>query len=71
MTEWPAAPDGALGPLHRRLFALVPIDASAHIDDLIRQLEENSSSEVIAALCELELAGLVRQLPGKNYVRVW
>jgi len=50
---------------------LLQIDASTHIDALIQQLEENSTSEVIAALCELELAGHIRQLPGKSYVRVW
>lgn len=66
----PAA-DGGLSPLQRRLAQLLQIDASVHIDALIQQLEENSCSEIIAALCELELAGYIRQLPGKNYVRVW
>jgi DNA processing protein len=28
-----------------------------------------TSSEVFTALFELEMAGRVRQLPGKNYVR--
>ena len=37
------------------------------LDHLIETLEGTSSSEVIAALFELELAGLVRQLPGKSY----
>jgi DNA processing protein len=50
---------------------LVQADASIHIDALIGQLDENSPSEIIAALCELELAGQIRQLPGKSYVRVW
>lgn len=62
----------ALSPIQRRLLGLVQVDVSVHIDALIGQLEEASSaSEIIAALCELELAGYVRQLPGKNYVRVW
>jgi DNA processing protein len=30
-----------------------------------------SSSEIFAALFELELAGRIRQLPGKNYVRTF
>ena len=30
-----------------------------------------SSSEVIAAIFELELQGKVRQLPGRSYVKVW
>ena len=37
---------------------------------LIEQLEaELGSAEIFTALFELELAGRVRQLPGKNYVR--
>ena len=62
----------ALPPVQRRLLELVQVDVGVHIDTLIGQLEEvSSASEIIAALCELELAGYVRQLPGKNYVRVW
>jgi len=61
-----------LPPLQRHLLEMVQVDASTHIDALIDRMgEESSTSEVIAALCELELAGVVRQLPGKNYVRVW
>jgi DNA processing protein len=41
------------------------------LDNLIESMGGVSSSEVIAALFELELAGLVRQLPGKSYIRVW
>jgi len=58
-------------PLHRRLLGLIQIDASTHIDALIELVEDSSTSEIIAALCELELAGQIRQLPGKSYVRVW
>ena len=40
------------------------------LDELIEQLEgELASAEIFAALFELELAGRVRQMPGKNYVR--
>jgi DNA processing protein len=35
----------------------------------VEQLEtELSSSEIFVALFELELAGKVRQMPGKNFV---
>jgi DNA processing protein len=34
-------------------------------------LEDRPSSELIPVLFELELLGLVRQLPGKNFVKVW
>ena len=45
-------------------------DESVQLDELIEQLEtELGSAEIFTALFELELAGRVRQLPGKNYVR--
>jgi predicted Rossmann fold nucleotide-binding protein DprA/Smf involved in DNA uptake len=51
-------------------FALIKPDASTHIDEIVERLEpEVSSSEIFAALFELELSGKVRQLPGKNFVR--
>jgi DNA processing protein len=52
------------------LRALKP-DAPVGLDHLVDTLEGISPSEVIAVLFELELAGLVRQLPGKNFLRVW
>ena len=60
----------ALPPHERRLFALLKPDESTHIDELVERLEpEISASEIFAALFELELAGKIRQLPGKNFVR--
>jgi len=45
-------------------------DESTQLDELIENLEaELGSAEIFTALFELEIAGLVRQLPGKNYVR--
>ena len=29
-----------------------------------------SSSETLAALCEMEMRGIIRQMPGKQFVRV-
>ena len=59
-------------PHERRVLALLKADESTHIDDLVERLElELSSSEIFAALFELELAGKVRQLPGKNFVKVF
>jgi DNA processing protein len=41
-----------------------------HIDEIVERLEAKmSSSEIFAALFELELAGKVRQMPGKNFVK--
>ncbi len=45
-------------------------DESLQLDDLIERLETKLvSGEIFTALFELELAGKVRQMPGKNYVR--
>jgi DNA processing protein len=45
-------------------------DESLQLDELIEGLDgELGSSEIFAALFELELAGRIKQLPGKNYVR--
>ncbi len=46
-------------------------DVPVHLDALIETLLYHSSSELIAALLELEMLGLIRQLPGKNFVKVW
>jgi DNA processing protein len=58
-------------PEHERIvFERLRHDESTQLDDLIEQLEADlGSSEIFTALFELELAGRVRQLPGKNYVR--
>jgi DNA processing protein len=46
-------------------------DASITLDYLVESLAGTSPSEIIAALFELELAGLIRQLPGKSFIKVW
>ena len=45
-------------------------DEATQLDELIDGLEARlGSPEIFAALFELELAGRVKQMPGKNYVR--
>jgi DNA processing protein len=62
--------DSALPPHEKKVFALLKADEPTHIDELVERLEPDvSSSEIFAALFELELAGKIRQLPGKNFVR--
>jgi DNA processing protein len=46
-------------------------DSAIGLDLLMDTVEQASSSEVLAVLFELESAGLVRQVPGKRYIRVW
>ena len=62
--------ENELGPHEKRILALLKADEATHIDEIVERLEpEVSSSEIFAALFELELAGKVRQLPGKNFVK--
>ena len=47
-------------------------DEAMQWDEIIERLEpELSFSEIFAAMFELELAGKVRQLPGKKFVKVF
>jgi DNA processing protein len=41
------------------------------LDTLVEALEGFTPSELMAALFELEMNDLVKQLPGKNFVKVW
>jgi DNA processing protein len=63
-----------LGPadkVAREVLGILSTDAATQIDELLDKVENCTSSEVIAALFELEMAGTVRQLPGRNFVKVW
>jgi DNA processing protein len=62
--------DNPLSPHERKIYALLKADEATHIDTIVERLEQDmSSSEIFAALFELELAGKVRQMPGKNFVK--
>jgi DNA processing protein len=64
----------SLGPMQevaRKVLENLSVDTATHIDELLGRVEHFSSSEIIAALFELELLGLVKQLPGRNFVKVW
>jgi DNA processing protein len=60
-----------LGPIAQQALRTLRVDVSIHLDDLIEKVEDVSTSELIAALFELEMLGLVKQLPGKNFIKVW
>jgi len=63
-------PDDGLPPHEKRILSLLKADEATHIDELVEKLEtEISSSEIFAALFELELTGKVKQMPGKNFVK--
>jgi DNA processing protein len=61
-------PQKALG---RKLLNSLQVDEPKQLDALLESFEGVSSSELISALFELEMNGLVRQLPGKKFVKVW
>ena len=59
-----------LSPHEKLILSQLKKDEATHIDELVERLEAQvSSSEIFAALFELELAGKIRQLPGKNFVK--
>ncbi len=64
-------PDPVLRPEEALVLEVLRADESLQIDEILEALETQlTSSEVFTALFELEMAGRVRCLPGKNYVRV-
>ena len=63
-------PDQVLRPQEAMVLEVLRKDESLQIDEILDLLETQlTSSEVFTALFELEMAGRVRGLPGKNYVR--
>ncbi len=59
----------SLSPYEKKIYAVLRADEALHLDEIIETLEAEISSSEIFALFELELAGKVKQLPGKNFVR--
>lgn len=62
--------EAPLQPAESRVMSVLRYDEALQLDEIMEKLEpELSSSEVFTALFELELAGRIKQLPGKNYVK--
>jgi len=59
----------SLGPGEKTLYAMLEVDSARHVDDLAEH-SGPSSSEVLSSLFELEMKGLVQQLPGKQFLKV-
>jgi DNA processing protein len=63
-------PDPVLRPQEVMVLEILRSDTSLQIDEILEILEAQlTSSEVFTALFELEMAGRIRCMPGKNYVR--
>jgi len=62
-------PDLALRPQEAMVLEVLRADAAVQMDEILELLETQlTSSEVFTALFELEIAGRIRGLPGKNFV---
>ena len=57
------------GRRERVLYDLLGVDEARPVDDLV-EVSGLTSSEVLATLFDLELKGIVRQLPGKQFLKV-
>jgi DNA processing protein len=63
-------PDPVLRPQEAMVLEVLRADSSLQLDEILDQLDTQlTSPEVFTALFELEMAGRIRQLPGKNYVK--
>ncbi len=73
--EPPAIPaEGENEPLKvlaRKILSQLKVDQPQQLEALFESLTGITSSELIAVLFDLEMSGLVRQLPGKHFVKVW
>lgn len=64
-----AAGGPPIGDHERMVLQQLRADEALQLDELLERLERDlASGEVFTALFELELAGRIRQMPGKNYV---
>ncbi len=61
----------AMKVVAKAVLAVLAPDSPVSLDHLIETVQGCSTSEVIAVLFDLEMAGLVRQLPGKSFLKVW
>ncbi|MDQ2777087.1 MAG: DNA-processing protein DprA [Acidobacteriota bacterium] len=64
-------PEPPVKALSRKLLNSLQVDVPQQLDGLLETFEGASSSELIGALFDLEMSGLIRQLPGKKFVKVW
>lgn len=58
-----------LAPAERPLYDLLSVDQARHVDEIV-EMSGMTSSEVLAGLFDLELKGVIRQLPGKQFLKV-
>lgn len=60
-----------LSETERAIYDLLKVEEAVHIDEVLNALPNLSPSEVLAGLLEMEFKSLIRQLPGKNFVKTF
>lgn len=60
----------SLGENERKIYELLSADEPRHIDDIVEQSGLNSS-EVLATLFDMEMKGIIRQHPGKHFIKTF
>jgi DNA processing protein len=59
----------SLSGIPRQLYDLLGVDKARQVDEIV-EVSGLNSSEVLAALFDLEMKGVIRQLPGKQFLKV-
>ncbi len=59
----------ALSAMQKKVYETLSAEEARHIDDIVETSGLNSS-EVLATLFDLEMKGVVRQIPGKQFIKV-
>src|SRR5437016_2031165 len=59
----------SLSPGEKKIYELLSADETKHVDEIVDGSGLNSS-EVLATLFDMEMKGIIRQLPGKQFSKV-
>lgn len=59
----------SLNTTEKKVYELLGVDEPVHIDDIVERSGLHSS-EVLATLFDLEMKGVIRQLPGKQFSKI-
>jgi DNA processing protein len=68
VAQMEAAPEPRLDGMEAKIWKALSLQEAVSIDSLLAKLPI-STSDVYSALLGLEVAGHIRQLPGKKYIR--
>lgn len=66
--QTPSLFEGSLSPEQKSVFEVLRADQTSFVDDIV-SAAKIPHPRVLSALLSLEMNGLIRQLPGKNFIR--